>query len=238
VLKQCYTFYAERFGLKDTLNAKNNNASIIIPKAKGILRNLQTTVDNNQIAYIVYKDGKRITYQYDNRSKQTKKLYTYSLPPWINDYSSDNYPLLQWTKDEKELLLTTPEKGKLTIKTYINGEKSTQEVVNNVDGILQLYKQDRNEYLLSGYRKGESDIVSYDVHKEKYTTSTSDVYDDNGFSINNKQQIAFISDRKEKEPTEEQKRTIGFKDTSKRKQGLYIFNNKNIILLQHDSLYG
>ncbi len=236
VLKQCHSFYAERFGLTDKLNTKNNKASIIIPKAKGVLRNLQTTVDNNQTVYTVYNNGKRTTYQFDNTTKQTKKLYTYSLPPWINDYSSDNYPLLQWTKDEKELLLTSPEKGKLTIKTYINGEKSTQEVVNNVGGILQLYKQDRNSYLLSGYRKGQSDIVSYDVHKEKYTTFTSDAYDDNGFSVNNKQQIAFISDRKEQEPTDEQKRTIGFKDTSKRKQGLYILSNKKNTLLQYDSL--
>lgn len=237
VLQQCHQYYRQRFSRTDTPQQQTiSNNHITISHQKGIIRNVQISDDNQQVAYTVYQNNKRTTWLYDNRTKETKKLHRYNLPPWITDYSSDPYPLLQWTDKNQTLLLTHPGKGTMTISPYVNGSKGESHPIKNADGIINITPQSNHNYLLSAYRKGQTDIVSYDVHKETYKAYTHDPYDDNSHSINHKGQIVFASNRKEQEPTPEQKRTFGYKDTSITKQGLYSLVNKEITPVQNDTI--
>ncbi len=229
VLYECHQYYTKRFIEKDTTKQITKSKSTNIPKATGILKNLQTSEDGKQIAYATYSKNKRTTWLYDTKTKEQEKISSYILPPWINDYSSDPYPLLQW--ESNNLYITQPKKNKFSI---LNPTQGTQTSIARADGITKTRVTSNKQYQLSAYKKGQSDIVTYDPNKEAYTALTNDPYDDNSFDLNQQGATVFTSDRKIQEATPEQKRTIGFKDTSETEQGIYLLNNKKVQPIQTD----
>lgn len=245
VMAQCHGFYTNRF-------IENNGSTIsrsidpkidttAIPHKKGIIRNVQENATGSEIVYTVYSNKVRIVYLYHVLSGKTDKLANYKLPPWINDYSEDPYPILQWNKDGNELSVVKPVKGKIGLLSFIYiGSLMQQNAIKNANGVGSIYQQTTEDYLLSAYRNGQSDIVSYNLEKEAYTVYTNDSYDDSyPVQANGSNKMFFISNRKPEEPTTDQKRTIGFRDTSKWRQGIYQLKGKEISPLYIDSIpYG
>lgn len=238
VLAECYRFYQARFQEQHT-TVPTVITSMTIPKKKGILKEVKASPDGKHIAYTVYRNRKRTTYNYNSLNKETKRLISYRLPPWITDYSRDMYPILQWTNDGSEINTVLPIKSKLTLTSYSNtGQKTDRVEITGTDGINQIEVIKDYQYLLSAYSKGQSDIVEYDGLKEKYIPFTNDPYDDGtpARNSNNPAQLFFTSRRKEKEPTDEQKRTIGFKDTTIQNQGIFTIKDKFITPVLTDSI--
>ncbi len=238
VLAECNRFYQARFQEQST-PIPTSTVSLTIPKKKGVLKGVKASPDGKQVAYTVYRNRKRTAYVYNSISKETKKLTSYNLPPWITDYSRDLYPILQWTNDGNEINVMLPIKGKLTLISYsTNGQKTDRVEIIGTDGVNQVEIIKDYQYLMSAYRKGQSDIVEYDGLKEKYVPYTNDNYDDATpvCNSNNSSQLFFISGRKEKELTAEQKSTIGFKDTTIQKQGIFTVKDKAITLVLTDSI--
>jgi hypothetical protein len=236
LFSQCLRFYTERFTpqtsatLSDPLPpGETGRGFITIPRKKGIVRNLQTNPAKTEIAYTVSNNNKRVVYTYHLQSNRCSKITTYNLPPWINDYSNDKYPLLQWKTDD-ELVVTMPVKGKLTITSFTTtGGTIQKNRLQAVDGInhIETAGRDRDGYLLNAYRKGQSDIVSYDIYREQFTTYTTDVYDDGIFTTTSNGQIIFHTNRPQKE--------LKRRDTVKLKPGLYNLQGKNIVPVIFDS---
>ncbi|MBS1781022.1 MAG: BamA/TamA family outer membrane protein [Bacteroidetes bacterium] len=245
VMVQCHRFYANRFienngsTISRSIDPKINTTTI--PHKKGIIRDVQVNATGSEIAYTVYSNKARIVYLYHVLSGKTDKLTSYKLPPWINDYSEDPYPILQWNKDGNELSIVKPVKGKISLLSFIYaGGLMQQNAIKNADGVGSIYQQGTEDYLLSAYRKGQSDIVSYNLDRETYTVHTNDRYDDSyPAQMSSPDEIFFISNRKPEEPTADQKRSISFRDTSKWKQGIYQLKGKEISPLYIDSIpYG
>lgn len=176
---QCYQFYLKRFAANSMLTNDTTSATITIPRTTGVLKNVLISTDKSQIAYTVYRDGKRITYNYDTREKSTVKMSVYKLPPWISGHSFNQYPLLKWHGDRNDLYVLQPNKGKLVSRRYIsNGVLLEKNVIPLVDGITSFTPENDRQFLIAAYRKGQSDILDYDDNHEKFKTITNDEYDD------------------------------------------------------------
>src|SRR5690606_11708917 len=127
---------------------------------------------------------------YSTQSGKAIKLSAYKLPPWINDYSRDQYPLLEY-EENTGLLVTKPRKGKIY---------AGESIVTGIDGLTSIQSAGPGSYLLSGYRKGQSDLVSYDANSEQYRAHTSDAWDDILLSKNTATNLCFISSRPYENP--------------------------------------
>lgn len=248
VMAQCYKFYANRFTEIDKNNpvvslspGDDKIATTTIAHKDGIVRDVQANTTGSEIAYTVYRDKVRTVYLYHVLSGKTDKLTSYKLPPWINDYGRDPYPILEWNKDGNELSVVKPVKGKISILSFTyTGNLLQQNAIRKADGVTNIHQQAAEDYLLSAYRNGQPDIVNYNLEKEAYTVHTNDQYDDSyPVETSSPDEIFFLSNRKPKEPTADQKRIIGFRDTSKCRQGIYQLKGKEIAPLHIDSiLYG
>jgi hypothetical protein len=218
--RQCNQFYRQRFLLQMNQSSQNilkqEIDTTVIAKPKGVLNTLIMSPDGKQIAYVnTYRDV-RTVYILNAGEKKPKKVTQYKLPPWINQHDEDKYPIIQW-QGNNQLLVTLPVKGKLVTRTYsVYGGMINNEVIEGIDGIQQIEQLDRNNYLLSGWKNGQSDLVQYNLSKNRSTAITKDQYDDGAFTKmeKNGDQLFFVANRPEQMP---QKKA----DTIKLKQGIY-----------------
>jgi hypothetical protein len=221
VFSQCLQFYKVRFALatKDTNNTDTTSEKVVfkIPYKKGILRYLQLNEDKTMAAYILSRNNTRTAYVCNLQSGSRNKITSYKLPPWINDYSNDQYPLVKWSGND--LVIAIPEKGKMVLKNYtIAGSVYNKNILTGADGINNMQVDDGTEYMLNAFRKGQSDIVGYSRATDRYTPYTSDVFDDGAFAISKSGPIIFQSNRPEKE--------LKRRDTVRLKPGLYSVQGK------------
>lgn len=182
-LSECYAFYQQRFlsGKHIEVHYSTTNLTDAVFKhTKGILKKLEVSHDGKQVAYVIHNNKKRTIYTTDLTTFKTTKLIQYKLPPWLNDLSTDNYPLIKWSATKQELHIVYPEKGKLQLKTYTaSGQKIQERILKYIDGVLSVENgNDDNEKILAAFRKGQSNILQYDLRREKYKAFTSDVFDD------------------------------------------------------------
>lgn len=177
----CFEYYRRRFApyMADSVSkVEIRDTSFLIPKKKGILEALTFNPAQQHLAYVTTHNNKRTVYSYNIQSKQTSKLYSYKLPPWISDHSKDDYPLIQWDGNNS-LLLTVPHKKNVVVKQYSpTGAEGHKDDIIGIDGVTNLLGAGGSKYRLSGYRKGQSDIVEYDANRQRYYTITADEHDD------------------------------------------------------------
>jgi hypothetical protein len=231
---QCFNYYRQRF-------AKTNDTQIaaqqiVIKHKKGIVGNVLLSEDGSCIAYTLTTYNKRSVYTTDIKAQKTKKICNYQLPPWIDDHSADPYPLLQWHPDGRQLYVAMPQKGKITISRY-STDGTMQEAVKlyGVDGINSFIPLSDREYLLAGYRRGESDIVQYNENKEKYSTWTNDGYDDNAPSFTYTRDLVFLSSRPKEMKQKIFKIGVGY-DPDTLWQGIYTIHDKKLKAVAVDTV--
>lgn len=196
LLVHCFEYYQRRFAGEIHNNAAKAKQAIQlnIPRKKGIVKTVLISPDENNIAYVASKNNAKTVFNYNVTTNKTKKLSKYKLPPWVNDHSKDHYPLLDWSNND--LVVTQPHKGTVTTNKYGGyGTKLSGDKIIGIDGINTLEPEDNNHYLIAGYRKGQSDIVTYDANRERYTTRISDKYDDTYLYKDNNGKVAFVSTR-------------------------------------------
>lgn len=218
---KCHSYYTQRTIKNQDSNQTTQQLNTIIPHKKGLVTKTSISPDQNSIAYIIYRNNTRTVYLYGRQTTKTEKLISYKLPPWISDYSRDIYPLLYWQADSKQLLVTMPEKDKITTTSFNTaGTKTRTDRIAGADGITSLQLIKNNTYLLAAYTKGQSDIVDYNPDKLEYKAYTNDPYDDESPQITQNGNITIISER----PLIPTKRP----DTLKKQQGIYsIQTNKD-----------
>ena len=198
LFRQCFAFYRNRYKKADALPVSVKDG-IALPHGKGIVQQVLLSPGKDHVAYVLLANGKRTVFIYNTKDHRTKKIAIYKLPPWLDDHSADQYPLISWHKDGRQLYVAKPRKGKLTISRYaVTGEMQERTILPGLDGITDIQPLSDREFLLTAYRKGQSDIVSYNDNKEKYTAFTDDDYDDmHPVLTGNGNDILFISDRPE-----------------------------------------
>lgn len=112
------------------------------------------------------------------RSKEKAKPFTrYLMPPWLDDFERDSYPVVSWNDKGNMIDVIMPVKGKMVLQRYdLNGSAADTRTLYGVDGVNSIAEWNR-QYLLSAYRRGRSDIISYDPQRLRYHPLTSDQAD-------------------------------------------------------------
>lgn len=175
---KCLRYYAIRFEAKSDTDAKATTITTI-HHPKGIVQCLLLNQSKTHAVYTVLYNNKRTVYISDLKTGISRKATTYKLPPWIDEHSKDQYPLLQWHKNDQQFYVALPVKGKVTIKRYsVDGTMEEQTILEGVDGIRSFQPLSDREFLLTAYREGQSDIISYNDNKGNVTGFTDDEYDD------------------------------------------------------------
>lgn len=230
----CFDYYRQRFAVSNQQQTVAGQIKIRHPK--GVVSNVLLDQHGDYLAYILATYNKRTVYITDLKSQQTKRITSYQLPPWIDDHSTDPYPLLQWHPDGRQLYVAMPKKGKITISRYIT-DGTMQEAVKlyGVDGINSFVPLSDREYLLAGYRRGESDIVQYNENKEKYSTWTDDSYDDNDPSFTQGRDLVFLSNRPKVAKKRIFKIGVGY-DPDTLWQGIYTIHDKQLKAIAVDTI--
>ncbi len=196
LFNRCFTYYNNRFG------AVNNEGTLVrklttMPHKRGIITTVLASPGNDLFAYISLRNNKRTVYVYNIRNRTTSKIAVYKMPPWIDNHIGDQYPIIQWHKDGRQLFVAVPRKGILEIKRYtLQGKWEENTALYGVEGINSLQPLSDRHFLLSAYRKGQSDIVSYNENQGKYVPYTDDEYDDSWPEFTgNGDEVLFISNR-------------------------------------------
>jgi hypothetical protein len=232
----CFDYYNSRFLTKGS-DIQQAIERISIPHRKGTIWNVQISPGKDLVAYITVANGKRTVYVYDIKNGTTKRITSYNLPPWIDDHTADQYPLIAWHKDGKQLYVAKPRKKHLTISRYTaDGTWQERTDLDGVDGITSFEPLSDRDFLLTAYRKGQSDIVSYSDNTGEYTAYTDDEYDDSHpLFTGNKNELLFISDRPK---VYQERRTyligVGYKKDTLW-QGLYTIKGKELKPIAIDS---
>ncbi|MGN6566645.1 MAG: hypothetical protein ACTHJ0_01765 [Flavipsychrobacter sp.] len=230
----CFEYYRQRFANSKQQQTVEGQSKI--KHSKGIVSDVLLSQHTDYLAYILATYNKRTVYITDLKSQVTKRITSYQLPPWIDDHSTDPYPLLQWHPDGKQLYVAVPMKGKITISRYTT-DGTMQEAVKlyGVDGINSFLPLSDREYLLAGYRRGESDIVEYNENKEKYNTWTDDSYDDNNPSFTQGGNLVFLSNRSKVAKQRVFKIRVGY-DPDTLWQGIYTIHDKELKAIAVDTV--
>jgi len=179
---QCFAYYKNRSLAISNIQAKDTLQPFLERAYKGALFSLKFNADSTHVCFILQKNNNRYVYilatkdLFDNKSGKKLKLKPfahYLLPPWLNEHASDMYPLTYWTEKNNSIVLIIPVKGKVKWLAFNeNGIAITDRILYGVDGISTIAQWNASEWLLSAYRRGRSDIVSYDINSQRYSPLT------------------------------------------------------------------
>ncbi|MEC3880226.1 hypothetical protein [Parapedobacter sp. 10938] len=205
VLIGCLDFYQKRFqikkeqvkaqtGWKNDIGTTADSFTLKFSHPKGIVKNVQFSNDGTFIAYILYTRQKRSVYIYQTTTGKNIKLCSYPLPPWMKDYSKNVYPLISWEDDANKLIILYPKKGSLFLQLYnANGKTLQERNLYKLDGVTSIEAYTNPYYLLSAFKQGNSDFITYDYRRDRYKGITNDDYDDSQPTSNKTYPIAYIS---------------------------------------------
>ena len=171
--QQCLTFYLNRL---PTTESWDTSPFASLRHLRGKVVHTTVSPMKTTVAYVVHSWHQRTVYLYEVGTGKQRRISTYQLPPWLNDHHADPYPIIQWNNED--LLVLLPEKESIALRVYNRqGQKSKKITLSSIDGVSTVgtYK---NEYLLAAWRKGQSDIVTFNPVREKYTPVTNDSYED------------------------------------------------------------
>lgn len=219
VYADCLRFYQQRASATKRTDTASGKI-LALPHKKGTVLSVLADEQQEAIAYIVATWHKRTVYIYDARTRQTALVTSYLLPPWINDHSSDPYPLMTWTPG-KDLLVALPVKGSITLRRYDrSGNLRDHYPLEGLDGLSALGStDDNNEFLLAAWRRAQSDIVQYQLQRDKYTPLTYDRYDETQPALNKgNEEVLFVTERP---LTQEKDDTIS-------RQGIFTYRAKEV----------
>ena len=176
---QCFAFYKGRNAVLNT--PADTLITFLGEKYKGVVQQLQYSPDRQQLYFVIQQYNRRLSYVVATNElmkDKVKPFNHYLLPPWLETFDHDPYPLLCWLEDSKGFYLLFPEKGMLRLKQYdLKGMLRDSRTLYGTDGVRNFHAMNRNKFLLSAYRLGHSDAVLYDAQRLRYTALTADFSD-------------------------------------------------------------
>jgi Tol biopolymer transport system component len=119
----------------------------------------------------------------------------------LENIPNPNYPMMTWDGKGNRLAVVYYDKGKLRMFVYdmLTGMKKNKQAIEGFDLIQDIkFAVDGQTLLMSAVKKGQSDIFTYHIEKEKVEQVTNDIYDDldpSFVAFPNKTGIIFSSNR-------------------------------------------
>ncbi len=150
-------------------------------------------------AVVEYIKGKYYVVLYENLTER-KVLLKNGVRSFENEVNP-NYPLLAWDGKGTRLACVYWDKGKVNLFVYdvVARYKTVKQEITHFEQITDMkFMLDANTLLISGVRKGQSDIFVYKIDKDSYEQVTNDAYADLDASFvafPNKSGIIFSSNR-------------------------------------------
>ncbi|MFA6058688.1 MAG: hypothetical protein WC756_10855 [Taibaiella sp.] len=189
---QCFNFYQQRYidPSNDNFITADTLGSFLEKTYKGQLFSLAYNEDSSYVFFIIAKDNHREIYLAQtkvlrNGKEEVKPFAKYSMPPWLDDFSKDPYPVMHW-KQTNGVDIVLPVKGKMLLQHYnLHGVLTGTDVLYGIDGINEIEEWNK-DFLLSAYRKGRSDIISYDPQRLRYKAWTGDQADHTELTLSEK----------------------------------------------------
>lgn len=179
---ECFTFCQKRFAAYPYQPVLTDSIS---KDTKGKHRKIISSVsspDQKSKAIVLELDNIRTVY-IQTGNKLPVKVLRYALPPWLNDYANNPYPVIAW-EDNNVLLAALLVKGTIKVRRFTtNGKELDFNTLYGVDGLTVLTVQDKSHWLLDAFRKGKSDIVRYDSRRLSYQPLTDDNADNTELSL-------------------------------------------------------
>jgi len=217
-------YYNSLFSEEDKIGELPSDNQIIKKKKEPEKVYMQPRIspDATKIAYATNELGRYKVFIYDSVSDNHKliKKGGHRIDQ-ITDYT---YPILEWHPGGEYLSIISEEKGKILL-TYYNlqsGDKESKEMFYFEKILSFSYSPDGLKLVLSGVKKGQSDIFVHHLTSASDERLTNDPADDfYPRFINNGDQILFSSNRSNTSIDEESDYDI------LQASGLYIYDYKN-----------
>lgn len=189
--QQCVQFYRERAGFyHNGATATVDTLQHFLEKRfKGKLFDMSFDRDSRTVYFVIEKDNKRNLYSCPvlllNKNRRIKPFARYLMPPWLDAYERDPYPLMDRQDKDRVLFVLLPHKGIIELRQYDDmGVWQHTNKLYGTDGVNDVHALDKGRFLLSAFRKGRGDIVQYDARKLGYTAMTADKGDHTELAVN------------------------------------------------------
>lgn len=230
-----YDEWKAYYALDDDLLADENTfgrklQTEIKSKFEGRYSKFYLSPNGTQLAYVIRREGewKIVLQETDLGDSKVLVEGGYKNLDEVND---PNYPLIAWSPSGNNLVTVYPEKDQTFIRLYNTSNQRKQNKllsrrkIERVTGVCFT----NNDYtlILSGIKKGKSDIFSYNFRRNRVTNLTNDDYDDHSpsyVSSGNKVGVLFLSNRQD---TVMNKEELKSKEYFNKNFNIFYFNQKN-----------
>ena len=195
-----YTNQASSFATAFKTNTDDFRINLSSSKTPVQLNSLKLSPDKQYFAYSTVRDGK---YNVEVVNTTTKKSFSILSGGYRLDGISyrPNTPLVSWQRDNR-LVILVEERGHPYLYIYTGIDKRPKLVLNqSISGLSQISSIDAStdggSLIMSGVRKGQTDLFLYSLNRNNYQQLTNDLYDDLNprFVGRSGRQIVFSSNR-------------------------------------------
>ncbi|MCK4923054.1 MAG: PD40 domain-containing protein [Bacteroidales bacterium] len=167
------------------------------PGKNKVYTQVKLSPDGDYLAYVYNEEGRYKIFLHNLAIGKRKKLDKegYKIEQ-ISDYS---YPVLTWHPTSKIIAWVEEYRGEIRLSYYdLELDEYNSRIFVNFEKILDLdYSDDGLKFVISGVRKGQTDIFIHDIVTGTNKQITDDIPDDlNPRFFDNSRQIIFTSNRK------------------------------------------
>lgn len=198
MLKDWEEFYKEKYSVDEsTFKLPKGQENVPDKLVKKRITQFKLSPDGKQIAIVTNTRGKYQVVLYNVKTKKSQVVLNGG-HQIFNQVASYDYPLIAWDKDGKTISVITFHENHSILTQYNTvGKKMKTMLLENVPIIKDFtFNSEGNMMVLSVIRRGQSDIITYDLQSKIIQDITNDIYDDLNprFSFND-ERILFSSNR-------------------------------------------
>ncbi len=161
---------------------EHNSTNKVTRKNNGDIAMLYQT-DSNWFVFAKIKNDKRSIFLQANEKQ--KLLQSFQLPLWL-EHRLSNYPFVDYSN--KKLFILNLEKGRHLVTIYNRSGHKIRKVQlpAGIEGIVDFKVKNENQWLLTAYTKGRSDLISFNPQTLAVKAITNDLADNIGLNIDTK----------------------------------------------------
>jgi Tol biopolymer transport system component len=198
MLKDWEQYYKDKYSFDEsTFKLPKGQENVPDKLAKKRITQFKLSPDGKQIAIVTNTRGRYQVVLYNVKTKKSDVIFKGG-HQIFNQQASYDYPLIAWDKDGKTISIITFKNNQSMLTKYnTNGKKGTTTLLENVPIIKDFtFNSEGTEMVMSIIRKGQSDIIIYNLQNKTISDITNDIYDDLNprFSFNN-ERVLFSSNR-------------------------------------------
>ena len=231
IYKEYYDYYTANTPLieSDTVYGRKT-ITTVKTKFEGQYSQFHLSPNGQQLAYVVKRDGEWKIVLQETDLGDSKVLVSGGYKN-LDEVNDPNYPLITWSPSGKQLATIFSLKNNTLVRLYNSkgmpkqNKILTQRKMERVTGVS--FTNNDYRLILSGIKKGKSDIFSYDFRRNRLTNLTNDDFDDHSpsyVSSGDKMGVLFLSNRKDTVLNPE---ALKSKEFFNKDFNIYYFNQKN-----------